>query len=348
VKEKVLFLSASIILSVFTLQLFYTEEFSLISTAEAVPTTVLCEPTGSVHDISMQAVKTKQTDYLYAYQLTSHTMTLDDTTTDITKMHSLDPTIPGPTIVIDEGDKVRVTVSNALNDPSLGIVGVHVHGVAYDIKSDGTLEETNRDSDQGAPPAYTVEWVACKGTAGSWPYHDHTLMGINGLEYRGLFGAVIVNPASGEINAYDGSSQTNLDVEDIAKDFVVYARDDAFWIQEIDYNKNSKQTPLGVNPILTAKDGDFVRWNIIPLGNDIHKFYLDNYQWFDEGTTNLISEKDLGPLEHHVFTIKAKKGSNMYGDDAINLKFKKMFSEFEGTNGNKPSKAGLFANLKEQ
>jgi hypothetical protein len=78
-----------------------------------------------------------------------------------------------------------------------------------------------------------------------------------------------------------------------------------------------KQTPLGINPTLVAKEGDFVRWNQIPLGTDSHKFTLQKYSWVDPGTSNLISSKDLGPLENHVFTVKAVQDSVNYKDTAF-------------------------------
>jgi FtsP/CotA-like multicopper oxidase with cupredoxin domain len=132
----------------------------LISTAEAV--------SGLTHNITMKAVKVKESDQLYAYEMVSHTMTdpATSTTTDITSTHSLRPSIPGPTIVIKEGDEVYLTIQNGLHDQSLGIVGVHVHGIHYDILSDGTLAVLNKADnpnnsgpdelgvDEAAPPDY--------------------------------------------------------------------------------------------------------------------------------------------------------------------------------------------------
>lgn len=178
------------------------------------------------------------------------------------------------------------------------------------------MEEINGDSDQGATPDndITFHWIAGPGTAGTWPYHDHTFGGINGAENRGLFGTLIVNPASGNIQAVNNKAIQKIDVSDLDKQFVLYLGDDAFWGMEIDENGN--ETPLWTNPVLGAKTGDYVRFHLIALGTDtVHEFKLDSYKWLDPGTKTLISNKDLGPLENHVFTVKAKTGNSTFEDE---------------------------------
>ena len=102
------------------------------------------------------------------------------------------PSIPGPVIIMDEGDKVELTLHNDLGE---GCVSVHTHGVHYPIESDGTLAQTNGvvDSCATVNEPYTYEWNAAKGTSGTWPYHDHTFGSALGSEDKGLFGAIIVN-----------------------------------------------------------------------------------------------------------------------------------------------------------
>ena len=94
-------------------------------------------------------------------------------TKDITSRYSDLPTIPGPTIIMTEGDKAKLTL---VNEIGRGAVSLHTHGVHYTITSDGSLKMSNRVSDQGATPkeSYTYVWTAAEGTRGSWPWHDHT------------------------------------------------------------------------------------------------------------------------------------------------------------------------------
>ena len=266
---------------------------------------------------------------LLAYRMESHVVDNGSDTEDITNRYSDDASIPGPTIVIDEGDEVSLTIEN---DIGAGIVSVHVHGVHYEITSDGTLEHINMIEDQGAEgtSSFTYHWVAGPGTAGTWPYHDHTFGGINGAEHRGLFGTLIVNPASGEISAVENNKVKKIEVDDLDKQFVLYVNDDAFWGMEIDEDGN--QTPLWTNPTLGAKTGDYVRFHLIALGTDtVHEFELENYKWLDPGTKKLISSKEIGPLENHAFTIKAKQGDSDYSDENRSNKLMGMEGVFEVT-----------------
>lgn len=247
---------------------------------------------------------------LMAYQMKSHT--IDGT--PVTDRYSTEATIPGPTIVLTEGDTVELTLFNEItNDHSVnGIskqVSVHVHGVHYELVSDGTLKVINKIHDEGAGhgpeeyhATYVYKWTIAPGTAGTWPYHDHNFESHNGSENKGLFGAVIVNPAGSP--GFD-------------KEYVLYLGDDAFWGMEID-GTSKQQSKHGVNPSLEAKKNSDVRFHLIAMGTDIHTFMLNGYQWFDPGTNILINKAAIGPLEKHVFTVKAKHDSHYVDKDFSN------------------------------
>lgn len=282
------------------------------------------------HRIEMTAEQIE--DGLLAYRMVKHVVDKDD----ITSRYSKQATIPGPTIVLTEGDKVRLTIRNGITMQPDQQVSVHVHGVHYSILSDGSLKVINKVEDEGAYPEnggqfYTYLWDVAPGTAGTWPYHDHNFETHNGSEDRGLYGAVIVNPASGAVAASSGNTITSVAVSNIAKDFVVYVSDDAFWGMEID-SATKLQTPLGPNPPLTARGGDHVRFHLIAMGTYLNRFKLEGYQWVDPGTTRLIKFKDIGPLENHVFTIRAL-GSANYLNANFSRKLMGMKGNFVVTNG---------------
>ncbi|HTJ55691.1 MAG TPA: multicopper oxidase domain-containing protein [Nitrosospira sp.] len=266
-------------------------------------------------------------DGLLAYRMVEHKVD----GTDITSRYSPQPTIPGPTIVLAEGDTVRLTIRNGITMSPDQQVSVHVHGVHYKILSDGSLKIINKIDDEGAYPDhggqfYTYFWDVAPGTAGSWPYHDHNFETHNGSEDRGLYGAVIVNPASGSVIASNGGSIASVPVSSIKKDYVLYVSDDAFWGMEID-GVSKKQSSLGANPLLTANGGDNVRFHLIAMGTYLNRFQLSGYQWVDPGTTKMINEKNIGPLEKHVFTIKAL-GSSEYMNANFSRKLMGMRGSF--------------------
>jgi len=257
------------------------------------------------HVIQLTAEETQDDGFgnkLLAYKMLGHTVD----GLDITSRYSSAATIPGPTIVLTEGDKVKLTIFNAISSDSTAAsiskqISVHVHGVHYNILSDGTLKVINKHRDEGAGAgpentfvSYEYEWNVAQGTAGTWPYHDHNFESHNGSENKGLFGAVIVNP---------------LGSPSFAKEYVLYLGDDAFWGMEID-GVTKKQSRHGANPSLAAVKNSDVRFHLIAMGTDIHKFVLNGYQWFDPGTQNLINQAAIGPLEKHVFTVNAQQSSH--------------------------------------
>ena len=245
-------------------------------------------------------------------------------TTDITSRYSKLPTIPGPTLVMTEGDTARLTL---VNEIGRGMVSLHTHGAHYTITSDGTLKMTNKVADQGAKPqkSYTYTWTAADGTRGSWPWHDHTFgkgpsgINMNGVETNGFFSTVIINPSDGKVNALVNGTPKEVDVKDIKKDFVLFVTDDAFWGTEIDNTNNMKHTPLWVDPTLKASRGDLVRFHIQSVGTDFHHFVLDGYKWLKPGTNQTTSFKNIGPLENHVFTIDAGNSTSYYDEMPVHF-----------------------------
>jgi FtsP/CotA-like multicopper oxidase with cupredoxin domain len=92
---------------------------------------------------------------------------------------------PGPTIRVNQGDKVRVIFTNNMNETT----GVHFHGVEFDdFFQDGVPFVTQKPFAPGED--YTYEFTAVN--PGSLMYHSHH----NATDQvgRGLLGAFIVDP----------------------------------------------------------------------------------------------------------------------------------------------------------
>ena len=298
------------------------------------------EPNLHVIELSAEPLPNGQ----LAYKMVSHFVNPDGENTNLTSNYSTQPSIPGPIIIVDEGDEIEISLTNNIPENSSfasNLVSLHVHGVHYEITSDGTLMSVNGVSDQGAAPGETrtFHWIAGTGTAGSWPYHDHTLIDTNGAEHKGLFGMILVNPASNEVKVVKGNSPETVDIADIKKEFVLYLGDDAFWGMEI--ASDGVQTPLWVNPTLQAKNNDYVRFHLIALGTDIHEFQMSKYQWLFPGTSDKINKVDIGPLENHQFTVKTKNGPAQYIDNNESNKLMGMRGTFVGTSTGGSSTPGV-------
>src|SRR5215213_4141879 len=154
------FIHYAVVLTIATIVCFSTINQSL---SYALPLVVSQKKTdGSqqqvlplLHDIKMAAVELP--DGHTAYKMLEYkTIDKQNSTTDITSRYSNQPVIPGPTIVLTEGDIARLTLVNQIGR---GSISIHTHGVHYTNTSDGTLKRTNSISDQGATSEKSYTYI---------------------------------------------------------------------------------------------------------------------------------------------------------------------------------------------
>ena len=89
---------------------------------------------------------------------------------------------PGPVLRVSEGDAVRLTYTNRLNEPS----NLHLHGLHISPKIDQPLLKV-------APGAsHTYEFTLPKGSSGTMWYHPHAHGRVAAQMGAGLVGALIV------------------------------------------------------------------------------------------------------------------------------------------------------------
>jgi FtsP/CotA-like multicopper oxidase with cupredoxin domain len=250
-----------------------------------------------------------------AYEMVSHKIRgPDGQESDLTSRYAAGPTIPGPTLVLKEGDTAEVTLEHGIAN-SAQPVSIHVHGVHYKIDSDGTMKVLNGVADEAAFPGkpYTYKWNAAPGTAGTWMYHDHAFGSpMVGAEDKGLFGTLIVNPASGKIPALIDGKVTEVDLGDVKREFILWMHETTFWGQELNHIiKGGKEIPLWTNPTLGARQGELVRFHVIGIGTAIHTFHLHGHRWIEPGITSAAGTSDtvnIGPISRTSFIVKAGEG----------------------------------------
>ncbi|HHJ39768.1 MAG TPA: copper oxidase [Methylothermaceae bacterium] len=245
-----------------------------------------------------------------AYQMVSHKIEHSGgKVEDITSRYAPGPTIPGPTIVMTEGDTAKVTLEHGITDSQLP-VSLHVHGVHYKFDSDGTTRALNGVADQAAFPGkpYTYEWIAAPGTAGTWPYHDHAFGDPKvGAEDQGLYGTLIVNPESGKVPALIDGKVTQVNLKDIKREFILWMHETTFWGQELNHIVN-REIPLWTNPTVGARQGELVRFHVIGMGTAFHTFHLHGHRWIEPGTTHVVDTVNIGPINRQSFVVKAGEG----------------------------------------
>lgn len=183
--------------------------------------------------------------------------------------------IPGPTIDINLGDSLVITLVNdipstisaATSDPDIiahlsgAAVSWHVHGTALAANMDGVAAHAGTQmiesvADAGASYTYRVR----AAFAGSWHYHDHVL-GLDGSEgvARGLYGGFVVRqgaqPRSDVLdlhmldagaNGGRGFSKTVSDADDI--EVLVVGLENTFWPLQLRSPSNTVLANLTIGP----------------------------------------------------------------------------------------------------
>ncbi len=153
--------------------------------------------------------------------------------------------VPGPQIRVREGDRVRVNLTNALDEST----SIHFHGLELPNSQDGVTFITQPPIKPGQ--TYTYEFIV--PNAGSHMYHSHH----NSAQQvgLGLLGAFIVEP------------RDRRNEPTVAVDHVMILNDGAHG-----YTLNGKSFPA-TEPI-TAKLGQKVRIRFMNEGMMIHPMHL--------------------------------------------------------------------------
>ncbi|MGW3493454.1 multicopper oxidase domain-containing protein [Streptomyces sp. NPDC001020] len=182
-------------------------------------------------------------------------------------------TIPGPLIEINEGDTLHIEFVNTTDVTA----SLHVHGLDYEITSDGTSLSRSAVRPGGRhtyvwrthTPGHRKDGTWREGSAGYWHYHDHALgteHGTGGIR-KGLYGPVIVRRKG-----------------DILPDRT----------HTIVFNNMKINNRKGRNaPNFEAIVGERVEFVMITHGDHFHTFHLHGHRWA-ENRTGLLA----GPDDH--------------------------------------------------
>ena len=161
---------------------------------------------------------------------------------------------PGPVIRVTEGDKVRISFTNNMVEPT----GVHFHGIEFtDFKQDGVPFVTQLPFVQGE--TYTYEFTATP--SGSHMYHSHH----NATDQvgRGLLGAFIVEPRR--------DSQSYARKYGVTQE-VVFIHNDVLGGFTINGHGFPATTPI------VAKQGDTVLIRFMNEGTMMHPWHTHGFR----------------------------------------------------------------------
>jgi hypothetical protein len=174
---------------------------------------------------------------------------------------------PGPTIQVNQGDRVRVIVDNHLPEPT----SMHWHGFEIPIAMDGMPGVSQEPIKPGG--RFIYEFTLHQ--EGTYFYHSHMAM----QEMMGMLGAFIMHPKQPHAPAVD-------------KDFVILLQEYAVLPNNVVPNSmnmefnwllmNGKAGP-DITPLI-VRLGDRVRIRLINLGMDHHPIHLHGHTFQVTGT----------------------------------------------------------------
>ncbi len=145
---------------------------------------------GTLGDGTRLAPYTKDKDGVKEFHLRMAPITWTTSPGNTQTAYAFNGTIPGPVIRVNEGDRLRIVVTNNLPVAT----SVHWHGMILPNDQDGVPGITQPLISPGN--TYTYSWTAV-ATGTHW-YHTHTSGKDEGL---GLYGSLEVIPRTGDILA---------------------------------------------------------------------------------------------------------------------------------------------------
>lgn len=175
---------------------------------------------------------------------------------------------PGPTIEVNEGDRVRIILKNELPEPT----SIHWHGIELPNDQDGATPETAHPVMPGE--TFTYEFTLYQ--SGTLMYHS----GFNPMkqDHMGLNGMFIIHPKKYE-NKIDKQFAIML------QQWAILPGSEYLNLVTMEFNWFTFNGFAAPNiPVMTVKQGERVRIRFGNLIMDSHPIHLHGYIWTLVGT----------------------------------------------------------------
>ena len=175
--------------------------------------------------------------------------------------------IPGPTIQVTEGDRVRLNVTNKLPEP----FSMHWHGLEIPVEMDG-MPGISQDA---IPPGgrFTYEFTLKQN--GTFFYHSHMPM----QEMMGLIGFFVIHPRAAH------APRVDRDFGIVLQEWAILPNNTIPNSLAMEFNwltMNGKAGPA-TTP-LVCRLGERVRIRLINMGMDHHPIHMHGHQFYVTGT----------------------------------------------------------------
>ena len=181
----------------------------------------------------------------------------------------------GPLIRARVGDRILVHFKN-MDTLRRRPHSMHFHGAHYRPESDGAFLPgfSTRGANVAPGGTYTYTLEAGPGSAGVWPYHDHSPSMPESIA-GGLYGAMSIL----------GRNERRPDREHVV-----------FFGAHKDFMTINGRAFVGNTPVYRARVGQLVQWDVLAIGDDFHTFHIHGHRWKTPAGTP-EDTKTLGPAE---------------------------------------------------
>jgi FtsP/CotA-like multicopper oxidase with cupredoxin domain len=175
--------------------------------------------------------------------------------------------MPGPTIEVREGDRVRIIFENRLPEST----SIHWHGLEVPIEMDGVPGITQ----DPIPPGGTFTYEFTLHQNGTYFYHSHMPM----QEMMGMIGLFIIHPEKPH------EPRVDKDFGMILQEWAILPNNTVPNSSSMEFNWLTINGKAGAaaTPLL-VRLGDRVRLRFVNLGMDHHPIHLHGHQWYITGT----------------------------------------------------------------
>ncbi|MDA2914482.1 copper oxidase, partial [Acidobacteriia bacterium AH_259_A11_L15] len=175
--------------------------------------------------------------------------------------------MPGPTIEVNQGDRVRIVVDNHLPE----ITTVHWHGFELPVEMDGVPGVTQ----DPIPPGGRFVYEFTVHQNGTFFYHSHMAM----QEMMGMIGLFIMHPKE------PYRPRVDKDFGLIVQEWAILPNNTVPNTLSMEFNwltMNGRAGPA-TTPLI-VKQGERVRLRLVNLGMDHHPIHLHGHQFAITGT----------------------------------------------------------------
>jgi len=175
--------------------------------------------------------------------------------------------VPGPTVQVNEGDRVRLVVENRLPE----IFSMHWHGLEIPVDMDG-MPGISQDP---IKPGEKFVYEFTLRQNGTFFYHSHMAM----QEMMGMIGMFIIHPRRAH------APQVDRDFGIVLQGWAILPNNTIPNSLAMEFNwltMNGKAGPA-TTPLL-CRLGERVRIRLVNLGMDHHPIHLHGHQFYVTGT----------------------------------------------------------------